>query len=293
MPNSKNPHKKTISNKLSENVIDLAPKPRGMNGTMASGHDSRSKDSLDQAQHLMYDAWECTVPKQRIALAKKALKISPLCADAYNLLALESAKTPDEALALYRRAVVAGSEALGPDGFEEYAEEFWGNLEPRPYMRARAGLGHVLWAIGDKEDAIENFKEMLELNPRDHQGIRSVLAEKLLDMGKLDDLKVLLKIYEYDYSVDIQYTRALIAFSEGADIADDIAKVACQINKHVPAILSGKKRRVWVGATVKIGGEDEASSYVEGFARAWKQTQGAIDWLSKVTESLPERNDPR
>ena len=44
----------------------------------------------------MYDACERTTSRSRIALARKALTISSLCADAYNLLA-DEAKTPKEA----------------------------------------------------------------------------------------------------------------------------------------------------------------------------------------------------
>ena len=68
---------------------------------------------------MVYDAWERTTPKSRIALARKALAISPLCADAYNLLA-DKAATPAEAHDFYLRGIEAGELALGPDGFEEY-----------------------------------------------------------------------------------------------------------------------------------------------------------------------------
>lgn len=81
----------------------------------------------------MYDAWEQTNARSRIALARKALGVSPLCADAYNLLA-DEASSLKEAGDLYAKGVEAGELALGPEGFEEYAGRFWGFLETRPYM---------------------------------------------------------------------------------------------------------------------------------------------------------------
>jgi hypothetical protein len=51
----------------------------------------------------MYEAWDQADPRKRIALANKALTISPLCADAYVLLAEEKAKSTKEALEYYRR----------------------------------------------------------------------------------------------------------------------------------------------------------------------------------------------
>ena len=44
-----------------------------------------SKKPLMDAQEIIYDAWEESNPRVRVALANKALAISPLCADAKNV----------------------------------------------------------------------------------------------------------------------------------------------------------------------------------------------------------------
>ena len=88
-----------------------------------------------KAQDVMYDAWEQTTSRSRIALARKALGISPLCADAYVLLAEEAARSIEEARDYYAKGVEAGELALGPEGFKEYAGHFWGFLQTRPDQR--------------------------------------------------------------------------------------------------------------------------------------------------------------
>ncbi len=40
-----------------------------------------------KAQQIMYDAWDTSASRTRVAMAKKALATSPLCADAFVLLA--------------------------------------------------------------------------------------------------------------------------------------------------------------------------------------------------------------
>ena len=132
----------------------------------------QTNNATDKAQQVMYNAWEQTDPSKRIALALKALALSPLCADAYVLLAEESAQSAEEALEYYRRGVEAGERALGPKGFKEYEGHFWGFLETRPYMRARAGLAATLNLLGDIRAAIAHYQDMLRLNPNDNQGIR-------------------------------------------------------------------------------------------------------------------------
>lgn len=120
---------------------------------------------LEEAQDLIYEAFESGNSKKRVQLAKKALKTSPGCADAYVLLAEEQAKDLGEVKELYEKGVEAGERAvkqtLGEDAFEEEAGYFWGILETRPYMRARQGLALCLWEIGERREAIEHYTKML------------------------------------------------------------------------------------------------------------------------------------
>ena len=159
-------------------------------------------------------------------------------------------------------------------------------MKPRPYMRARLGLGEALWATGEKDTAIQNFREMLEMNPGDNQGIRYILTAKLLEIGEMDELKTLLEKCADDYSADIQYTRALIAYSENTKDAQQIAEEAWKTNRHVPSMLSGRTPLVELSNYITMGGEDEATGYVSVFGAAWKRVPGAIEWLSEVTASL-------
>ncbi|MDD2422279.1 MAG: hypothetical protein PHU78_09120, partial [Heliobacteriaceae bacterium] len=109
---------------------------------------------LSQAQDLIYEAWEMRYRDKRLDLARKALAISPYCADAYVLLAEES-DFPREALKLYQQGVQAGQLALGDNLFTEYAGHFWGFIETRPYMRALYGMAETLWQLGQRTEALE------------------------------------------------------------------------------------------------------------------------------------------
>ncbi|TIS62301.1 tetratricopeptide repeat protein [Mesorhizobium sp.] len=251
----------------------------------------RGSDPTNAAQDIMYEAWEATSRSKRIALARKALKVSPLCADAYVLLAEEEAGSVEEVLDNYQKGVAAGEEALGPEGFEEYAGHFWGFLETRPYMRARAGLAAALWRLGQHQEAIDHYQAMLELNPNDNQGIRYVLAGHFLARDEIKALKKLLKRYEDDCAAAWLYTRALLAFRENDPGAEKLAEEAWLANSHVPGVLSGKQPLVAsMDGYITLGGEDEAANYIEENGQAWQATPGAIEWLTGVTASLlPKR----
>jgi tetratricopeptide (TPR) repeat protein len=236
---------------------------------------------LDRAQELMYDAWEATGAR-RIKLARQALEISPDCADAYVLLA-EEARSPQEAKDRYEQGVRAGERALGPAAFEEDAGHFWGIIETRPYMRAREGLAGCLWRLGAHRQAIEHYTDMLRLNPGDNQGIRYVLANCLLRENDQEALESLLNQYKGDVMAEWLYTRALLAFRrEGAGKKANAAlKKALKENAFVPAYLLGKKRLPrQLPGYIGFGDENEAVSYAAGATDIWRDTPGALEWLS-------------
>src|SRR5580704_2716010 len=216
------------------------PDRRAMESFLAAIARHRGDDATAKAQDVMYEAWERTTSRSR-----KALGISPLCADAYVLLA-EEARSIEEARDLYAKGVEAGELALGPRGFKEYAGHFWGFLETRPYMRARAGLASTLLQLGDVDGALAHYRDMLKLNPNDNQGIRYVLAGCLLRKDDYSALKELLAAHE-DGSAFWLYTQALVAFRESGGSDEQAAALvrdAWSANEHVPAILAGTKAAV-------------------------------------------------
>ena len=123
------------------------PDRRAMESFLAAIAGRRGDDATAKAHDVMYEAWERTTSRSRIALAHKALGISPLCADAYVLLG-EEARSIEEARNYYAKGVEAGELALGPRGFKRYAGHFWGILDRDTPLYAGQGRsrGHALAA---------------------------------------------------------------------------------------------------------------------------------------------------
>jgi len=238
---------------------------------------------LEEAQELIYQALE-TTGARRLALARRALALSPDCADAYVLLA-EAARDPQEAQALYEQGVRAGERALGPAAFREDAGHFWGILETRPYMRARQGLAQALWHLGERAAAIAHLRDLLRLNPGDNQGLRYTLAAWLLATGDDAALADLLGQYPDEGSATWAYTRALAAFRRHGPSAQAAVALreALATNPSAPAYLRGlKKVPRHLPAYVGFGDENEAVAYVAEAAEGWLATPQAVEWLATV-----------
>lgn len=244
---------------------------------------------VDQAQEIAFKAMEAPTRAKRVALARKALAISPLCADAYAVLAMET-DDPKEALALQRQAVEAGAKALGEKTFEEDVGMFWGLIETRPYMRARQALAADLWEIGERDEAIEHYQDMLRLNPDDNQGNRYALLDALLELGRDGPAAELLKRYKDDDSAAWEWSRALLAFRKHGDKPASrkaLAK-ADAVNKHVADYLVGRKALPKQEPDfIGLGDDDEAVAYLFGARDAWHAVEGATSWVATVLAQAP------
>jgi tetratricopeptide (TPR) repeat protein len=197
----------------------------------------------------------------------------------------------EEAEIHYRSGIAAGARALGQAFFDENVGYFWNLVETRPYMRARAGLAGILFETVRLDEAIQHFQELLQLNPPDDQGVRSILAVALFRAGRYRELEQLLESFAEDMTPDICFTRALWLYRTRGDCPEGSAALNRGIlaNPHVPALLLGRKKpRLSSADTVTVGGIEEASHYAVVALPDWRSTPGALFWLRKKT-SKPRR----
>lgn len=255
------------------------------NALAAGGFPRREpRTPLERAQDLVYDAWDTSDRRERIRLAQEALSISPDCADAYVILAQETARSAEEAEPLYAQGVAAGERAIGPELFEEAVGQFWGVLETRPYMRALEGLSQALWALDRREEAIARAQEMLRLNPDDNQGMRYTLLGWLLPAGRDEEAGALLEAYADDGAATWLYGQALHAFRREGDSRRSrrLLTEALRENPYVAGYLLG----AWElpdrpPAAFGPGDEGEAQVVLLEQGHAWIETDGALEWLAR------------
>lgn len=252
-----------------------------------------SRTLLEEAQDLVYSAWEKPSRKKRLALGRRALEVSRDCVDAYVLLAEETADSLEEQRNLYEEGVRAGERALGAKAFRDDLGHFWGILRTRPYMRARAGLADCLWQLGKRGEAISHYQDMLRLNQNDNQGLRYLLLNHLLEDGRDREAKDLLDQYAGDHSAWWLFSKALLKFKkEGSNSkTDGRLRKALAYNPYVPAYLMGlRKLPKHLPAMVGLGDENEAIEYVAGAFLVWRQTPDALKWLAAVMDSMAARS---
>lgn len=244
------------------------------------------QDAQFAAQELIYDAWETPNRKKRLEMARKALKLWPDCADAWILLAQE-ARTQEGVLKAYQEAVSAGERALVAQAFKNDVGYFWGLVETRPYMRARASLAQTLEHAGRYDEAIVHYQDLLRLNPNDNQGIRYLLLHALLASDRNDEAWTFVNESPTEIMAMWLYPKALLAFRRGgrSETAHNLLREAIGHNRFVPDYLLGRKRTPRaLPDYIGMGDESEAAAFVLEYALIWHKTPGAVEWLKKVTD---------
>jgi len=238
-----------------------------------------SRRDEERARNLIYDAIQSD-GKQRYKFAEEALKLNPNCVDAYVILA-EKTNSLEEAILLYEKGIQAGERELGKTFFKENTGYFWGLLETRPFMRAKLHYAEALSLLGKKTEAVEQYEELLELNPMDNQGVRYSLFVAYVDSGEYNKAGNLLQQYEEE-SAQHLYNKLLLELHENGFTKDAkmLLKAAKTVNKHVIAYLTGKKRLpAYPPDFYGFGDENEAIVYADMHLHLWRKIEGLQEWL--------------
>jgi tetratricopeptide (TPR) repeat protein len=135
----------------------------------------KQDDPKFRAQDMTYDALETDDLGEALRLVHEALELDPDCTDAQRLMVALLPTSVENRLHLMREVVEKAERSMSESFVQKNTGHFWGMVTTRPYMRAKQHLGELLAETGDLEGAIATFERMLELNPKDNQGMRSPL----------------------------------------------------------------------------------------------------------------------
>lgn len=243
---------------------------------------SRATTKKEQAQDLIYQAYDHPSPDARIQLSKKALKLDPNQTDAYVILG-EEATYYEKAKDYYSQGIQSAEREFGQAFFKENTGHFWGLIETRPYMRAKAGYADCLWGLDKKKEAIYQYQQMLTLNPNDNQGIRYILLQCYIDQREYKKANQLASQY-HETTANIAFNQVLIEFGEHgiSSKIHSLVKKAKKSNPHVTAYLLGKKKLPqdqpeYIG----IGDESEAITYAQEHLYLWNREPELVNLLKK------------
>jgi tetratricopeptide (TPR) repeat protein len=245
-------------------------------------------DPVEVAQTVAFRAMDADAYEDALDLANRALALDPECVDALVTRETCLSTSPDDAIARVRAVIDRVERAWGKQYMRETEGHFWGEIETRPYMRARQDLVGLLSNEGHLPEAIDACRTMLRLNPGDNQGAREMLLGLLLQVGDAAGAEELTRQYEKDAGAIFMWGRALACFqAEGRSTgaAGSLAR-AIKANPYVYDFLTGRRkppeeRPAYHG----FGDPAEAAFFLQMQGMAWIETPGALDWLLDMKDA--------
>lgn len=247
------------------------------------------RNSSAMAQELACRAFEEPLETKRISMANKALVLDADCTDAYVILAREhKAYERRKAEELYRQAIAAGRRVLGADAISRNEKDFWNDRATRPYMRAVFGLADLLQDWGDVELAIEQWHELLRLDPLDNQHVRQRLVPCLVTLDRYDEALALMNDPSSKPNAAFAYSLAFMLFKQNGNTAEahEALRAAIEVNTAVIHDLLQITHSVF--RSIDDCGMDEqaeAKDYVMHSYVYWEDTEGALDWVANAVNA--------
>lgn len=235
-----------------------------------------------EAQDMVYDAWEAANGGEAFDLLTQAVGLDPTNVDAWLGLMDFEPLDDNERLEILRKLVAMGEKNLGKKEFKEGKGHFWGILETRPYMRARAQLALRLMKLGRFEESIAEHEGMLDLNPNDNQGVRYALMTGYLVVKRLDGARRLFKQYdERKFSAVWAWAYILERLLSGkTEAAEKALKDARKQNPYAQAYFLGhRKLPKSMPDSYSPGSREEAMIAWDLSRQAWEKHPEALAWL--------------
>lgn len=268
---------------------------------MARKLSRQGERALDEANELAGQGLDAQ-GEERLALARRALAMSPLCARAHMLLAMEAERHSDDAIAHWRRAVSAGATAIGPAGFRDLATGRGdGGDHVGAYIRALHGLATALWARGVRPEAIETLMRALRGDPEDEFVLRYTLIGWLLAVGRDREAGAILGMQEPTHDeAEWSWSALLLAYRADGD-TEQTRAMRCEtmrVNLEIPrALIRGEvPEDAWPAGTSPLDPArqpfDEAECVLDSVGEAWRETPGALGWLAAGLDAVAEDTPP-
>ncbi len=242
------------------------------------------KTNIEKSEDLVYEAYESS-PGEGKKLVQKALKLDPDNIRALNYMA-DREENIEEAIKLYKQSMSIAERKLGPEYFNKNKGHFWGLHETRPYMTAKLNYANCLNSSGKIEESIHEYKELLELNPNDNQGIRYILSGLLLHTENYGEYLKLYKSYK-EKSTFWLFNYALYLFIKKGDSKESNKALqdANKCNKYVIKIMTQQiQMNLEPPSHYSPGQEDEAVCYLMDNFSIWMKHKDSIFWLMKFVK---------
>jgi len=186
----------------------------------------------------------------------------------------------------WRDAVKVGLQVLPPEFVVGRDRLEWGWLDNRPFLRAYHGLALAELADDRTGEALAICQDLLDLNPNDNQGVRTIAANLLFARRRPDAVLALCDRYPMDGLPAMSFGRVLALYM--LDREDEAAAALRKAAEHSPLVAKELTKKTHPEPRsrhpgfITMGGADEAYDYWREAGGSWKRAPGALEFVRRT-----------
>eukprot|EP01113_Clastostelium_recurvatum_P040462 TRINITY_DN6293_c0_g1_i11.p1 TRINITY_DN6293_c0_g1~~TRINITY_DN6293_c0_g1_i11.p1 ORF type:complete len:689 (+),score=82.44 TRINITY_DN6293_c0_g1_i11:43-2109(+) len=240
--------------------------------------------------------------QERITIAKEALSISPVCPEAYHILAELEAQTLEDALQLYQKGKEVGRHVLNEVCWKRWEGDNWQIVPYRGYWRCCLGVASTLKKLGRYDESMRAYEEILVMDVKGarptygtYPNVRLVMIDLFLRMKKYKELDAFMKKHNKSLSVPnaivadmtVKYTNLLLDYILKRDPASSLDGALLFPYYRAVSLLCGRKPvpstpdRIHIGTMLSYA---NVVWYVHHHRHNWHNVPGACEWLENLAK---------
>ena len=171
--------------------------------------------------------------------------------------------------------------------------EWWEDPETRPYLRALYGRAMTQWHGGRFADTAQDLKRILDLNPRDNQGVRFLIP--MVHLLAEEDAKALASIARYDRDYPGDYCEPSLHFGKGLALwktgeeerAAEAYRSGMMKNLHIaPLLLDRPLPPAEIWHPNDRSELQYAQDFIQSYATLWDRDAAALRFVGEVHDSI-------
>ncbi len=147
---------------------------------------------LLEAQNLLWDARESGDNEYIMEAAKKAVKISSKCSEAWHILGTYTQNDIAKSVSYFKKALKSGKQMIGTKDFHNLKGYFILHHYCIPYLKALSSLSYHEYLLNQYHSSAEHLEEILELDFFDDFESKYRLIIVYFELGKNEKAQKLL-----------------------------------------------------------------------------------------------------
>ncbi len=237
------------------------------------------------ALKLVMQAMNEDDPEKVEGLLAEALMNDPECIEAYESMGYQE-QLPFFATVWFEKAIRLGEKQFGKMYRRYHEGSLWQYPETHAYLHSLNRYAECQWAVGNAKEAIRTYKDLLALDPDDHQSCRWKMIANMMQSFDYGGMHKAFQQYKDDGKAFAKYLSWLErSIFRDKKLAEQLFAEATARNPSVPGAVISHADIEYIYDDFQPGSKEEAGYIASFIAQICEKDHTIMSTLKKYERS--------